>query len=197
MKKAFTLVEIMVAITIFMIVMVSILQIFWISVNLTNKVDINRQLQENTKILTETIAEDIRKNGISWTKNEIMDSYSKDSWDSWVILQIGSWAFVNKYYLSLDETSYSIIPKSDIGKCNDLKNNCFLVKDDWLSTSRLTNSWVAIEDLKFTILWDKVKRVVINFIMRPSTKKGINSNLITNSKIVFETTLSERFIKTK
>jgi type II secretory pathway pseudopilin PulG len=59
---AFTLVEIMIAITIFMIVMVSVLQIFGISVNITNKVDINRQVQENIKNLTETLAEDIRQN---------------------------------------------------------------------------------------------------------------------------------------
>jgi type II secretory pathway pseudopilin PulG len=61
-KKAFTLIEIIIAITIFMIVMVSVIQIFLISSQLTNKVDINRQVQENIKNLTETIAEDIRKN---------------------------------------------------------------------------------------------------------------------------------------
>jgi prepilin-type N-terminal cleavage/methylation domain-containing protein len=58
-NKGFTLVEIMVAITIFMIVMISVMQIFGISVNLTNKIDINRQIQENIKNLTETISEDV------------------------------------------------------------------------------------------------------------------------------------------
>jgi prepilin-type N-terminal cleavage/methylation domain-containing protein len=63
-KKAFTLVEIIVAITIFLIVMVSVMQIFLVSSTLTNKIDINRQVQENIKNLTETITEDMRKNFI-------------------------------------------------------------------------------------------------------------------------------------
>jgi len=193
----FTLVEIIVAITIFMIVMVSVLQIFWISVNITNKVDINRQIQENIKNLTEDISENIRKNKISWLKNEITDNYKTDSKTKWVILKTGTWVLENKYYLSLDDKNYSIIPKSDIWKCLELKNNCFLVKDDWIRATRLTNSWVAIENLQFEILWEKIKRLIITFTMRPATKKWINANLIKNSKVYFQTTLSERFIKMK
>jgi len=59
-NKAFTLVEIMIAVTIFMIVMISVMQIFGISSHLTNKIDINRQMQENIKNLTETISNDVR-----------------------------------------------------------------------------------------------------------------------------------------
>ena len=195
-KKWFTLVEIMVAITIFMIVMISVMQIFGISANLTNKVDINRQMQENIKNLTETIAEDIRNNKIEWVKKNKIDSYELSD-----NTKIVKWNFLkvwnNKYYLSLDSENFIALDKSEIeSKCSKLKNNCFLVKDDWIDKSKLTNSWVAFEDFEFTIMWNKIKKLSINFKMRPSTKKWINSNLIKNSKIIFQTTLSERFVKT-
>lgn len=195
-KKAFTLVEIMVAITIFMIVMVSVLQIFGISVNITNKVDITRQMQLNTKNVTETIAEDIRKFGIKWVKQNKTDSY--ELWDN---TNIKSWNFLKiwdiKYYLSLDETNFIPLNKTEMNnKCKDLKNNCFLVRDDNWDKAKLTNSFVAFEDLNFTILGDKIKRIVINFTIRPATKKWVRSSLIEKSKMIFETTLSERFVKT-
>lgn len=193
-KKAFTLVEIIVSITIFMIVMVSVIQIFWISSILTNKIDINRQVQENIKNLTETIAEDMRKNSIVWVKKNVIDSYELSNSSiikNWSLLEI----WPNKYYLSDSDkwTSYPRVEFDQIdAKCWNLKNNCFLVKNN----SRLTNSWVAFEKLNFTIMWEENRKLVINFTMRPATKKWIGSNMIKNSKFVFQTTLSERFVKT-
>ena len=194
-KKAFTLVEIMIAVTIFMIVMVSVMQIFGISSHLTNKIDINRQMQENIKNLTETISNDVRNYWISWLKNNKTDSY--ELWDS---SNIVNWNFLelwwNTYYLSIDDVHFTALDKNEMNtKCRELKNNCFLVKNGWVS-SKLTNSWVAFEDLSFTIMWDKIKKLVINFKMRPSTKKWVPSNMIKNSKIIFQSTISERFVKT-
>ncbi len=193
-KKAFTLVEIIVSITIFMIVMVSVLQIFLLSSNLSNKIDINRQIQENIKNLTETIAEDMRKTPILWVKKNIIDNYKLSnnfSIENGSLLKIWS----NSYYLSDSENSlgYSRIEFDDIdSKCASLKNNCFLVKND----SKLTNSWVSFEKLNFTIMWEKNRKLVLNFTIRPSTKKWISSKIIKDSKLIFQTTISERFIKT-
>jgi prepilin-type N-terminal cleavage/methylation domain-containing protein len=61
-KKAFTLLEILVALTIFSIFMVSMIMIYASSANIDRKIDINRTMQENTKNIIETIAEDVRKN---------------------------------------------------------------------------------------------------------------------------------------
>lgn len=188
-KNAFTLIELMVVITIFWIVMVSVFQIFFISSDLSYKIDINRQMQENIKNLTETIAEDIRKNWIKWVSNEddLWSNYDQTSWE-WLKLTNG-----NKYYISNNKESLGRL--FDINECSQLDKNCFLVKNDW-SPSRLTNSWVAFEDLEFNILWSEKKKLVINFIMRPSSKKWIKAKLIKDSKLIFETTLSERFVKT-
>ena len=182
--NAFTLIELMVAITIFMVVMVSVMQIFGISNQLTNKVDINRQVQENIKNLTESISKDIRDYGISWVWIAA-DSYDLDKWN-WIKL------WNNRYYISNTDDLNRLV---DISECSELKNNCFLVKNDW-EASRMTNSWVAFEDLNFTILWEQKKKIVINFTMRPSTKKWINASIIKESKIIFQTTISERFVKT-
>ena len=190
-KKAFTLIEIIVAITIFMIVMVSVMQIFWISSQLTNKIDINRQVQENIKNLTETIAEDIRKNWIGWVRKEFWVSYTNNSTDNWNLLKVWD----NEYYLSdwYNWTVYSRVYFDEIEtKCWTLKTNCFLVKNE----SKLTNSWLSFENLNFTVLWNDTKKLVINFTVRPATKKWISSNMIKKSKVIFQTTISERFIKT-
>lgn len=202
-NKAFTLVEILVAITLFMIVMVSVMQIFWISSDLTNKVDINRQVQSNIKVFMETLSEDIKKNWVWWVKNEIPDWYTNNSLDKWVILQI----WQNKYFLSNDEINYSLLSKNDIeNTCKEninwawininLKNNCFVAKQfpDG-SVSKLTNSWIAFENIEYSILWEDHKKLVINFFIRPSSKKWISPKLINKSKIIFQTTISERYIE--
>jgi prepilin-type N-terminal cleavage/methylation domain-containing protein len=59
--SAFTLIEVLVSITIFSIMMISILSIYIISSDITLKSDINRIMQENLKNVSSRIAEDIRK----------------------------------------------------------------------------------------------------------------------------------------
>jgi len=185
-NKWFTLIEIIVAITMFMVVMISVMQIFWVSSALTNRVDINRQVQENIKNITESISWDVRNYWVwqSWIEADIYE------WNKWNWLKIGD----IKYYISNDDQTLNRI--SDIEQCStDLSFNCFLVKDDW-GKSKLTNSWVAIEKIEYTILWNSNKRIVINLIMRPSSRKWVPINLIKNSKIIFQTTISERFVRT-
>ncbi|NCO31344.1 hypothetical protein GW891_00475 [bacterium] len=67
MKKninAFTLVEVVVSITIFSIMMISIISIYILSSDTSLKSDINRAMHENMKSVTTEISEDIMKNGI-------------------------------------------------------------------------------------------------------------------------------------
>jgi prepilin-type N-terminal cleavage/methylation domain-containing protein len=62
---AFTLVEVIVSMTILSIIMVSVMVVFISGSNTANKIDIQRGMQENVKNIVESIAEDIRKNGIN------------------------------------------------------------------------------------------------------------------------------------
>jgi prepilin-type N-terminal cleavage/methylation domain-containing protein len=60
--SAFTLVEILVSLTIFSIIVTSIIWIYITSSDIIVKSDINRKMQENLKNVSSEIAEDIRKN---------------------------------------------------------------------------------------------------------------------------------------
>lgn len=62
--SAFTLVEILVAMSILAIMMVSILSVFLFSSQMSHLVDLNRVTQENMKNVLEDISESIRKDGI-------------------------------------------------------------------------------------------------------------------------------------
>jgi hypothetical protein len=124
-------------------------------------------------------------------RKEFWLPYTNNSIDNWNLLEV--WA--NEYYLSDGHnwTVYSRVYFNEIeARCWTLKTNCFLVKNE----SKLTNSWIAFEDLDFTVLWNDTKKLVINFTVRPATKKWISSNMIKRSKVIFQTTISERFVKT-
>jgi prepilin-type N-terminal cleavage/methylation domain-containing protein len=62
--KAFTLVEILVSMTIFAIIMVSVMMIYVTATDISKKYDINREMRNNIKSVVEDIAEEVRKNDI-------------------------------------------------------------------------------------------------------------------------------------
>jgi prepilin-type N-terminal cleavage/methylation domain-containing protein len=57
---AFTLIEVIVAITIFSIILISVMSIYITSTDINLKTDITRALQQNVKSAVEVIAEDVR-----------------------------------------------------------------------------------------------------------------------------------------
>jgi len=63
-KQAFTLVEILIAVTIFSIIMISVLMIYITATDISKKYDINREMRNNIKSVVEDIAEEVRKNDI-------------------------------------------------------------------------------------------------------------------------------------
>jgi len=62
--KAFTLIELIVSITIFGIIMISVMSIFIFSSQMSQRVELNRLMQENIKSVVEDIAEELRKGEI-------------------------------------------------------------------------------------------------------------------------------------
>jgi len=75
-KAAFTLIELIVSMTIFTIIMVSVMSIFIFSSQLSGKIEINRVLQENIKNVVETIAEDVRKNRLVGVSDTLLGTCS-------------------------------------------------------------------------------------------------------------------------
>jgi len=168
----FTLIEIMISITILSIIMISVLQIYIHSTWVIAKSDVNRILQENIKNVTSHIAEDVRKNWIlsvawTWTK---LETNSTSIW----------------YYLTkVDDYTQRIVNVSD---CSWIKDICSIVKD-WVP---LTNTFVAVKDLEFTVTNDLVPKVTMNIIIQPAIWKWVHTNLIKESVIKLQTTISER-----
>lgn len=188
----FTLIELVVSITILSIIMISVFTIFKLASDLNNKVDISRAMQENTKNIVETLAEDLRKNWSSWVNNDLIYSDCKlpttSNYLSWNKLCIWD----NSYYLAkLVWDNWSRI--ENFNDC--INKQCFLVVNNWNSITQLSNSWVWFKNINFYISNTNSKKIIINFELEPSKTKWINSNLIKENKMIFQTTISERLYK--
>jgi len=206
----FTLVEMLVAIIIFWIVIVSVMMIYATSTQIAIKTDINREMQQNIKSTIETIAEDIRKNWIVWVSiNPILpaNKFKKDK--SWTRLKTNSFHYTLFWYKASEwEKDSDALPKTNIF-CNDIKNICFIMKcknndinhnDSCWTTYQiwpLSNSKTSISNFSFYVTDWKIPRVRINFTAKPSIKKWLKSKFIESSKLFFQTTISERYLKVK
>lgn len=189
---AFTLIEIIVAITIFSIMMVSVISIFINSSEVSLKIDINRTLQENSKNVIENIAEDLRKNDIKecgwWITQWCKDTALKFS--TWTELWVGD----NHYYLAKRNIiSPGSFIKANLSDCDEVKEQCFIV----MNWKMLSNSSVKIEKLNFTVFSNLIPKVQINFVMKPMAWKWIKTDLIKFNELNIQTTLSERYLKIK
>ena len=193
-KKAFTLIELIVAIAITSLVLVSITEIFLFSSTLTKKVDMSRIMQENVKNITEIIWEDVRINWINnlpnggnlYNETNTLETWTW--WTSYYLAKFSNWSFINA---NLDCSLYK---KED---------RCILVREKNWEIEPLVNSWVSFEKLDFyisswTIDWNKwLAKVTMRFIIRPATWKWIWVEKIKNSKIIWQTTFSQRIYKYK
>ena len=204
LKKWFTLVEMLVSMAIFWIVIVSIMMIYSISTQISIKTDINREMQQNIKSTIEAIADDVRKNWIEWVSTNPSDpSDIFDLWKSWTRLKTWKFQYALFWYKTWSWEVLSDAMPKDNNFCNNIKNSCFIMKckknSCWNSDIiwPLSNSKTSISNFSFFATNWKIPKVTINFIAKPSIKKWLASKLIKNSKIIFQTTISERYLKIK
>ena len=197
----FTLIEVLVSITIFSIIMISVITIFIFSSNLSAKVDINRAMQENIKNAVETMAEDIRKYWIQWISDAPSDcSDAPAEWKNKLCIRNPDNSLRSSYRLKKNDDTAPNIHDIDTmsavltpAECLAPTSHCVLFKDG----SPLTNSFVTFRNLSFSLSWEdgNQKKITINFVMQPAIKKWVRRDLIENSSLIFQTTLSERLIK--
>lgn len=189
-KKWFTLVEVLVAITIFSMMFISIIWIYIITSDINMKSDINRVMYENIKNLSSKIWEDIKKDWILWVSTNGIDDCNKDTWSNyyklWTKLCTNSWKI---YYLAKkDIVSWKYL-RVDNSACVWLQDNCVIAM--W-PESPLTNSYVSIKEFNMYLSKDSVSKVTLNLVIQPSLKKWVKPDLIKESKLIFQTTFSER-----
>ncbi len=184
-KKAFTVIEVLVAVTILSIIMISVMQIYISSSDISLKTDINRSMQENIKNAIETIAEDIRKKPLNWVVDNDIDSCGfSGGIHTWGIkICIGT--DVYRLWKKVAD-NYIIAGNDDCDETNE--SGCTILKNG----KPLMNSWVDVKNLEFKVSNEEISKVTIIMEVQPSAKKWIRPDLIKQNRMDFQTTISQR-----
>lgn len=189
MKKInswFTLIEVVVWVTIFSIILITMMSIYILSSDTSLKSDINRAMHENIKSIVTEISEDIMKNNVLWVSTSPIEGCSFSSWPwnfkKWTKLCISS----NEYYLSKKVWENYI--RTQNSECENFTDQCYIVKN-WVP---LSNSLVSIKSLDFYVTNTFSKKVTMNIKLQPTTKAWVKLNLISENVLLFQTTISER-----
>lgn len=189
-KKAFTLVEILVSLSIFSIVMISVISIYIVWTEVTYKSEINSAMQENIKNIVVNISEDVMNNWIVWVADwiEICDLPTKNTNE--ILNKNKFCSGENVYYLWNEKWDLA----SD---CDEKKSECYLFKKWNFSTqsNKLTNNLVTIRKLNFIVTNNWKKKVTLLLKLQPSIKAWFKSSIVENNIFQLQTTLTERNIK--
>ena len=189
-KYWFTLVEVIVSVAIFWIIITSIIWIYITSSDILVKSDINRKMQENLKNVSNTIAEDIRKNWILWVSNWLVDPCDFNIvWNKYKIWDKLCTKSGNTYYLAKKDVLTWLYTRVGNSSCGDIKDKCVIYN---LSKWKLTNSFVSVKSLDFYLSKENIPKLTMTIVMQPSIQKWVKIDLIKNSKLNFQTTISER-----
>lgn len=187
--KWFTLIEVLVSVTIISIIMLSVLFIYSNIIEINQKLQFQRIMQENTKNIVESLASEVRNNWINYTYFS-PSSIDYVNWDK-ILPILNSW-------------EYCMMTNKTFCDSNCLTNPkwCFLWK---LNTDiSLNTDFVEISNLKFYISWknannitsaDKQWKVTVVFDIKIAEQKWIPLTLIDATKMHIQTTISEMYYK--
>ena len=190
----FTLIEVIVAVTVFSLIMISVMTIFYLASQMNTRIELQRHMQENIKNTLDIIAQDIRTWSIKWVRQFEASCVITEGENSH-ILCLSQWVNTIEVWLGkkISENSWNIIHNPS--DCLDISSQCYILKrennKEWYP---LTNSMSHISHLDFTFGNTKHPKVMIALGIRPALLKGLASNLLEAQEIKLQTTLSERFI---
>lgn len=192
-KKWFTLIEMLISISIFSIMMVSIISVYFVSTDITYKSYINRIIHENTKNVVVTISEDVMKNNIEWVSESLIysdctlpnvDENFKE-WDKFCVWNS------SEYYLAVKSTFWDSYNRVGSDFCKDKTNQCFILKNG----KPLTNNLVRVTDLKFFVTNKDIRKVTMILTLKPLIESWVKSWMMDSTKLTTQITLSERKYK--
>jgi len=188
----FTLIEMIVSVTILAIIMLSIFVIYRNIIFINKKLELDRIIQQNSRNIIESLATEIREKGIDYEYYSNLTEKLDYSGSGNTILAIAnSW-------------EYCMQKQSNSCSRDCYKNNrwCFLWK---LNTDiQLSDEKVQVNNLRFFIsdnksIWaldgKKEWKVTIVFDLSVTPTAWINSNMIKDSNIHVQTTISTKFYK--
>ncbi len=196
----FTLVELIVSITILSMILVAVVSIFLFATQMSTRVELNRTMQENAKNVLENIAEWVRKNGLEWTIGfaesctDYLTSWEEIEQESGVCI----WGSVYTIWFE-NELTGKWERSSDIkNQCQEINQICRIIKKDpaW-DYYPLTNGFVAFQNLKFIITNKDMPKLFIQLTLRPAAYQWMSSDIIIRNEINIQTTVSQKLIETQ
>ena len=223
--SGFTLVEMILATTIFAVMSIAVISIYIQTTNLSNRLKATRYLSETSREITERIAEDVKGKGISLKYSQYDDgTLWNDLWKNptylsgWEILTIGSESSVFRSYFYGKKVGATLslctpIEKKDsVTECwlYSMPSTIFALTDsldpDFSQAFNIVDSFipeeqkkrVKIDDLKFYISWDgntTEKKVTIVMSLVLMPRIGVPLVWLSEGRLRVQTTISERFFK--
>ena len=182
-KTAFTLIELVVAVTILGFIMLSVFLIYSNLVTVNTKLEQTRILQENVRIVTEKIATDVRESGLSFQTCNGFENSTKclqmNNGNEYYLID-SAWSNSESGALGLKEASSSGDPVS-------LTSNAVIIKNLRFNVSGKSGSGVTNSDVE--------GKVQVVFDIGLSTRRGISKALSDSSFMTVQTTISEKIYK--
>lgn len=190
LNQAFTVIEVIVWVTILSIIMISVMSIYISTSDINLKTNINRSMQENIKNAVETMAEDIRKNGADGVKNDLSDTDCTVANSGKHISGSNLCIFGNvKYSLWKLNPTTGVYTVTSNNECDEVsESGCTILKNG----KPLMNSWVDVKHLEFKVSSTEISKVTILMEVQPSVKKWVRPDLIKQNRMDFQTTISQR-----
>lgn len=191
-NQGFTLIELIVSITILSIIMLSIFIIYSNIIDANKKLELSRILQENSRNITETLAKWIREKGIDYSfYSNLTEKIDYSTWNT--ILALKSW---DKFCLMKQDNDYCD------STCNSSNINCSL----WIlgTHERINTSDVVVNNLRFYISgeWsdnitnlENPSKVTLVFDLSVRPWKWLKSEIAKNTTIKIQTTINEKIYK--
>lgn len=212
-RSGFTLVELIIGMTIFAVMSTMTILIYFNISESSRRLQISREISETTRQITEKINQEVQENKI------FIKEINKDGNDS-LLKKFNNFDEKNLLAIGRDNNEkifvlWKRLDDKNLAPCdsddkNNPEKNCwlYLVKQnsDWsLNYFNLVDSFrenenekrVKINDLKFEISgWENdVKKVALKMTVSLTKKSWVPNSLINGSKMEIQTTISERFYK--
>lgn len=214
-RSGFTLVELIIGMTIFAVMSTMTILIYFNISESSRRLQISREISETTRQITEKINQEVQENKIFIKEinkdgnDSLLKKFKENNFDEKNILAIGR-DNNEKIFVLWKRLDDKNLAPCDSDDKNNPEKNCwlYLVKQnsDWsLNYFNLVDSFrenenekrVKINDLKFEISgWENdVKKVALKMTVSLTKKSWIPNSLINGSKMEIQTTISERFYK--
>ncbi len=213
--SGFTIVEMVIAMTIFALMSVTITTIYIQTTYISEKLRHTRYLSEAAREITERIADDVRTLGIKGTTlpdgttyrywND-GDSYSQSGSE---VLSVGDGSRKYVFAKKIPSGSTFTLDHCDAVDKIDPKIHCglyILEGTDYAGAFNLMDSFIPEEDkkrikwenFKFFVSGDGIhteKKVTLVFTLALMPRIGVPPSMVSDTRLHVQTTISERFFK--